>query len=131
MIPSASTKAAAAPGPSWNVADAAAPKPTGDTVGFTFAATIQREASPRHFTSRLRSGTRYGAAAIARTMTAAVQRERLRRDNGRATQHQLSLALRLGFMREDEHRPVADLAAQTAKTLNGLIRALRKACPGA
>jgi four helix bundle protein len=40
---------------------------------------------------------------------------------------QLSLALRLGFLREDQHRPVADLAAQTCKTLNGLIRALRKA----
>jgi four helix bundle protein len=46
-------------------------------------------------------------------------------------EYQLSLALRLGFLHEDEHRPVADLAAQTAKTLNGLIRALRKACPGA
>jgi four helix bundle protein len=42
-------------------------------------------------------------------------------------EYQLSLALRLGFLREDQHRPVADLAAQTGKTLNGLIRALRKA----
>lgn len=33
----------------------------------------------------------------------------------------------LGFLREDEHRLIADLAAQTCKTLNGPIRALRKA----
>lgn len=42
-------------------------------------------------------------------------------------EYQLSLALRLGFLREEAHRSVADLAAQTGKTLNGLIRALRKA----
>ena len=42
-------------------------------------------------------------------------------------EYPLSLALRLGFLGEDQHRPIADLAAQTAKTLNALIRALRKA----
>jgi four helix bundle protein len=42
-------------------------------------------------------------------------------------EYQLSLALRLGLLSADEHRSVADLAAQTGKTLNGLIRALRKA----
>ena len=42
-------------------------------------------------------------------------------------EYQLSLALRLGFLRDEDHRLVADLAAQAAKTLNGLIRALRKA----
>ena len=42
-------------------------------------------------------------------------------------EYQLSLALRLGFLHEEEHRAVADLAAQTAKTINGLIRALRRA----
>ena len=42
-------------------------------------------------------------------------------------EYQLSLALRLGLLRDDQHRAVADLAAQTAKTLTGLIRALRKA----
>ena len=42
-------------------------------------------------------------------------------------EYQLSLALRLGFLGAEEHRPVADLAAQTCKTINGLIRALRKA----
>jgi hypothetical protein len=36
---------------------------------------------------------------------------------------QLSLAFRLAFL----GRPVADLAVPTCKTLNGLIRALRKA----
>jgi len=46
-------------------------------------------------------------------------------------EYQLSLALRLGFLRDDQHRPVADLASQTCKTLNSLIRALRKAGPGA
>jgi four helix bundle protein len=39
-------------------------------------------------------------------------------------EYQLSLALRLGFLWED-HAPVAELAARTAKALNGLIRALR------
>jgi four helix bundle protein len=42
-------------------------------------------------------------------------------------EYQLSLALRLGLLREEQHGTVADLAAQTAKTLTGLIRALRKA----
>ena len=41
-------------------------------------------------------------------------------------EYQLTLAARLGFLRDDQHRPVADLAAQTAKVLNGLIRALRR-----
>lgn len=42
-------------------------------------------------------------------------------------EYQLSLALRLGFLSEEQHRALADLAAQVAKTLNALIRALRKA----
>jgi four helix bundle protein len=42
-------------------------------------------------------------------------------------EYQLSLALRLGYLPEGDHRPVADLAAQTSRTLNGLIRALRRA----
>jgi four helix bundle protein len=42
-------------------------------------------------------------------------------------EYQLSLAHRLGFLHEEEQRAVADLAAQTAKTINGLIRALRRA----
>ena len=42
-------------------------------------------------------------------------------------EYQLSLARRLGFLPEEHHGPVADLAAQTAKTLTGLIRALRTA----
>lgn len=42
-------------------------------------------------------------------------------------EYQLSLARRLGFLPEAEHRSVADLATQTARTLTGLIRALRKA----
>ncbi len=42
-------------------------------------------------------------------------------------EYQLSLALRLGFLRKEQHAPIADLAAQTSKTLTGLIRPLRKA----
>jgi four helix bundle protein len=42
-------------------------------------------------------------------------------------EYQLSLALRLGFLRQEQHAPIVDLAAQTAKTLTALIRALRKA----
>ncbi len=41
-------------------------------------------------------------------------------------EYQLSLALRLGYLQENQHLAIADLAAQTAKTLNGLIRSLRK-----
>lgn len=40
-------------------------------------------------------------------------------------EYQLSLALRLGYLVESRHAPVAELAARTAKALNGLIRALR------
>ncbi len=40
-------------------------------------------------------------------------------------EYQFSLALRLSFLPEDCHAPVAELAARTAKDLNGLIRALR------
>ncbi len=40
-------------------------------------------------------------------------------------EYQLSLALRLGYLIEERHGPVAQLAARTAKALNGLIRALR------
>jgi four helix bundle protein len=47
--------------------------------------------------------------------------------SARELEYPLSLALRLGFLTDEQHRAVADLAAQAAKTLNGLIRALRKA----
>ncbi|MGC4119192.1 MAG: four helix bundle protein [Myxococcales bacterium] len=40
-------------------------------------------------------------------------------------EYQLSLALRLSYLAESQHAPVAELAARTAKALNGLIRALR------
>ena len=42
-------------------------------------------------------------------------------------EYQLSLARRLGFLAEEQYDAVAGLAAQTAKTLTGLIRALRTA----
>ena len=42
------------------------------------------------------------------------------------TQDKLSLALRLGYLHQEKHQEVASLAAQTAKTLNALVRSLRR-----
>ena len=41
-------------------------------------------------------------------------------------EYQLSLALRLGYLHQEKHHEVASLAAQTAKTLNALVRSLRR-----
>jgi four helix bundle protein len=45
--------------------------------------------------------------------------------SAREVEYQLSLAVRLGFVSVAEFQPVDDLCLETAKVLNGLIRALR------
>jgi four helix bundle protein len=45
--------------------------------------------------------------------------------SAREVEYQLSLSVRLGFMPVTEFQSVDDLCAETAKVLNGLIRALR------
>ena len=45
--------------------------------------------------------------------------------SAREVEYQLSLAVRLGFVPLVEFQPVDDRCAETAKVLNGLIRALR------
>lgn len=45
--------------------------------------------------------------------------------SAREVEYQLSLSVRLGFLTATEFQSVDDLCAETAKVLNGLIRALR------
>lgn len=44
----------------------------------------------------------------------------------REVEYQLRLSVRLGFVPETEYQSVDELCAETAKVLNGLIRALRR-----
>jgi four helix bundle protein len=45
--------------------------------------------------------------------------------SAREVEYQLSLSVRLGFVPTTEYQSADDLCAETAKVLNGLIRALR------
>ncbi len=45
--------------------------------------------------------------------------------SSRELQYQISLAYRLGFLEDDSYRGITGLCEETAKVLNGLIRALR------
>jgi four helix bundle protein len=44
----------------------------------------------------------------------------------RELEYQISLATRLGFLLKDAAEQVANMAAETAKVINGLIRSLRQ-----
>jgi four helix bundle protein len=46
--------------------------------------------------------------------------------SARELEYQVSLAMRLGFMSREDGLKVTDIAAETARVLNGLIRSLRQ-----
>ncbi len=46
--------------------------------------------------------------------------------SAREVEYQVGLAHRLGSLKETAHQELQDLAAETSKVLNGLLRALRK-----
>ena len=47
--------------------------------------------------------------------------------SAREVEYQISLAFRLGYLREEESTSLHTLSAEMSKVLNGLLRALRKA----
>jgi len=46
--------------------------------------------------------------------------------SAREVEYQVSLAFRLGFLREPAHQELSALTVETSKVLNGLLRSLRK-----
>ena len=46
--------------------------------------------------------------------------------SAREVEYQVSLAFRLGFLRESAHQELSALTVETSKVLNGLIRSLRR-----
>ena len=46
--------------------------------------------------------------------------------SAREVEYQVSLAFRLGFLREPAHQELSALTVETSKVLNGLVRSLRK-----